>query len=55
MPQDPASTFGKLLAGCISDEYLKIDRKTLAEGAVFLILGALSSVVTTYALTRLLL
>ena len=51
MPRDPGSIFGGLLAGCISDAYLKQDKKVLAEEAVFLIIGALSSVVTTYALS----
>jgi hypothetical protein len=50
MPRDPVSIFGGLLAGCISDVYLKQDKKVLAEEAVFLIVGALSSVATTYAL-----
>jgi hypothetical protein len=57
MPRDPVSIFGALLAGCISDVYLKQEKKVLAEEAVFLIIGALSSVATTYALavTRVLL
>jgi len=51
MPPDPGSTFGGLLAGCISDEYEKRDRKLLAEGVLLLLLGACCSVVTTYALS----
>lgn len=51
MPQDPGSTFGSLLAGCISDDYLKQDKKVLAEGVVFLVLGACSSIATTYLLS----
>ncbi len=51
MPQDPGSIFGGLLAGCIRDDYLKEDRKTLAEGVMFLIFGAVSSVLTTYLLS----
>ena len=51
MPQDPASIFGGLLARCISDAYLKADRKALTEEALFLIIGAVSSVATTYALS----
>lgn len=51
MPQDPGSTFGSLLAGCISDVYQKQDRKTMAEGVIVMILGAVCSVVTTYALS----
>ncbi len=50
MPPDPGSIFGGLLAGCIRDDYLKEDRKTLAEGVLFLIFGAASSVFTTYLL-----
>jgi hypothetical protein len=51
MSQDPSSTFGGLLAGCISDAYQKQDRKTLAEGVLFMILGAACSVITTYVLS----
>jgi hypothetical protein len=51
MPQDPSSTFGGLLERCISDAYQKQERKTLAEGVLFMILGAACSVVTTYALS----
>jgi hypothetical protein len=51
MPQDPSSTFGGLLAGCIRDDYVKEDRKILAEGVIFLLLGAVCSVATTYALS----
>ena len=51
MPPDPGSTFGGLLAGCISDNYEKRDRKQLAEGAAFLLLGAACSIATTYALS----
>ncbi len=51
MSQDPGSIFGGLLAGCISDEYEKQERKVLAEGVLFLILGAVSSVATTYMLS----
>lgn len=51
MPRDPGTTFGGLMAGCISDEYEKRDRKLLAEGALFVLLGAVCSVATTYALS----
>ena len=51
MPQDPGSIFGGLLAGCIRDEYLKEERKMLAEGVLFVILGACTSVLTTYLLS----
>jgi len=51
LPQDPGSIFGGLLAGCIRDEYLKEERKMLAEGVLFVILGACTSVLTTYLLS----
>jgi hypothetical protein len=51
MPQDPGSTFGGLLAGCISDDYLKEKNRVVAEGVVCIVLGAASSVVTTYLLS----
>ena len=51
MPPDPSTTFGGLLAGCISDDYEKQDRKVIAEGVLFMILGAACSVATTYALS----
>lgn len=51
MSQDPGSIFGGLLAGCISDDYVRRDKKMIAEGAAFLLLGACSSVATTYALS----
>ena len=51
MPPDPSTTFGGLLAGCISDDYEKQDRKVIAEGVLFMILGAACSVATTYAMS----
>ena len=51
MAPDPMSTFGGLLAGCISDEYAKPEKRVLAEGAVLMILGACCSVATTYLLS----
>lgn len=51
MPPDPGSIFGNLLAGCIRDQYIKDDSKLAAEGVLFLLLGAASSVVTTYLLS----
>jgi hypothetical protein len=51
MSQDPGSTFGNLLGGCISDSYEKKDRRALFESVLFLFLGAISSVVTTYFLS----
>ncbi|HYA56392.1 MAG TPA: hypothetical protein VED22_06290 [Nitrososphaerales archaeon] len=48
---DPGSIFGGLFSVCIRDEYAKTDRKMLAEGVLCLILGMVSSVVTTYVLS----
>ncbi len=36
---------------CISDEYIKEDKKVLAEGVLLFLLGACSSVLTTYLLS----
>ena len=52
MAPDPASTFGGLLRGCIRDEYVSTDAKLLAEGVLFILFGAFSSVATTYVLSR---
>ena len=43
--------FGGLLARCIRDDYLKEDSKIATEGMLFLVLGAASSVATTYLLS----
>ena len=51
MPKDPGSLFGGLLRVCIRDDYVREDGKMLAEGVLFVILGACSSVVTTYILS----
>lgn len=51
MTRDPGSIFGGLFSVCIRDVYIKEDRKIMAEGVLFLIFGALSSVATTYALS----
>lgn len=51
MSADPGSLFGRLFSVCIRDEYVREDRKIMAEGALFLIFGAVSSVVTTYLLS----
>lgn len=50
MPKDPGSLFGNLLSVCIRDEYAK-EPKVLVQGVLLLLLGACSSVVTTYVLT----
>ncbi len=51
MSGDPGSIFGRLFSVCIRDRYLKEDWGLMAEGVIFLILGAVSSVLTTYALS----
>jgi len=51
MTPDPTSIFGGLLRSCIRDDYVSTDSKFLAEGVLFLALGAFSSVATTYVLS----
>jgi len=51
LSRDPGSIFGGLFSVCIRDDYVKPDRKVVAEGVLCLILGAVSSVVTTYVLS----
>jgi hypothetical protein len=51
LSRDPGSIFGGLFSVCIRDEYVKQDRKIMAEGVLCLILGAVSSVLTTYVLS----
>ena len=50
MPQDPGSTFGGLTSGCINDNYEEQDRKVIAEGVLFMVLGVVCSIATTYVL-----
>lgn len=51
LSRDPGSIFGGLFSVCIRDDYVKPDRKMVAEGVLCLILGAVSSIVTTYVLS----
>jgi uncharacterized membrane protein len=51
LTRDPGSVFGGLFSVCIRDDYIKEDRKIMAEGVLFLIFGLVSSVVTTYVLS----
>ena len=51
MTRDPGSIFGGLFSVCIRDDYVKEDRKVMAEGVVFVILALLSGAVTTYVLS----
>jgi hypothetical protein len=50
LPRDLGTLFGGLLNVCISDSFVK-ERKLLAEGALFVLLGVASSFVTTYLLS----
>ncbi len=51
MPPDPVAVFGRLLFGCIRDVYLKDDSKVGPEGVLFLAMGVISSLATTYLLS----
>jgi len=51
LSRDPGSIFGGLFSVCIRDDHFKEDRKLVAEGVLCLVVGALSSVVTTYILS----
>jgi len=51
LTRDPGSVFGGLFSVCIRDDYVKEDRKIMAEGVLFLIFGLLSSAATTYVLS----
>ena len=53
MSRDPGSIFGGLFSVCIRDDYVKQDKKIVAEGVLCLILGMVSSVLTTYFLASL--
>lgn len=50
--KEPLSMFGALYSVCIRDDYAE-EKKLLAEGVAFIILGAVSSLVTTYVLAYL--
>ena len=51
MPPEPGAIFGSLLTKCIREDHFDGDRKKVAEGVVFLALGAVCSVLTTYLLS----
>jgi len=51
LSRDPGTIFGGLFSVCIRDDYVKQDRKLVAEGVLCLILGMVSSVLTTYVLS----
>jgi hypothetical protein len=51
MTKDPMSSFGKLMLGCISDEYTRQERGVVLDGILFLALGACASLATTYLLS----
>ena len=52
MSQDPSSFFGSLYNFCIRDDFVG-DEKLAREGALLVILGIGSSVLTAYGLTLL--
>lgn len=45
------SSFGNLMLGCISDEYIQQERMVVLEGVLFLALGVCASLATTYMLS----
>ena len=51
MTKDPMSSFGNLMLGCISDEYVRQERRVVLEGVLFLSLGICASLATTYLLS----
>jgi hypothetical protein len=51
MTKDPMSSFGNLMLGCISDEYVREERRVVLEGVLFLALGICASLATTYLLS----
>lgn len=52
MSNDPLSKFGGLMRSCIREDQDK-DRKILTEGVALMLLGMVSSVLTTYVLASL--
>lgn len=50
MSKDPGSLFGNLTSVCIRDSFPD-EGRVLAEGVLLLVLGACSSVATTYLLS----
>ena len=51
MPQDPGSIFGSLLGACIRDDYTEHGKRGMAEEILCLVVGACTSVATTYLLS----
>jgi hypothetical protein len=51
MAKDPMSSFGNLMLGCISDDYIRQERRVVLEGVLFLVLGVCASLATTYLLS----
>ena len=51
MPPEPGVIFGRLLFGCIRDQYTKDDSRIGSEGVLFMVMGMVSSVATTYLLS----
>ncbi|HLQ06971.1 MAG TPA: hypothetical protein VK126_04390 [Nitrososphaerales archaeon] len=51
MPPEPGSIFGSLLGACISDDYVEHGKRGMAEEVLALVIGACTSVATTYLLS----
>ncbi|HEV2137363.1 MAG TPA: hypothetical protein VGR53_00810 [Nitrososphaerales archaeon] len=51
MPPDPSSIFGSLLGACIRDDYTEHGKRGMAEEVLCLVIGACTSVATTYLLS----
>jgi len=48
LTEDPVTTFGALLNGCIDDYCEKTERRMLVEGTLLLLLGVASAFLTNY-------
>lgn len=51
MAQDPGSIFGSLLGACIRDDYTEHGKRGMAEELLCVVVGACTSVATTYLLS----
>jgi hypothetical protein len=51
MPPDPSSIFGSLLGACIRDDYIEHGKRGMAEEVLCLVIGACTSIATTYLLS----
>jgi hypothetical protein len=51
MPPEPGSIFGSLLGACIRDDYVEHGKRGMAEEVLCLVIGACTSIATTYLLS----